>query len=144
MPERSNEILLLATKAKLTEKKPPSPQLDIDTSCPFVPYGFVQVFQVKVSSPSEADAFWADCTAGDTNIDLAGASIEATSTSSILSALDVAKADIARVRATQNLEIPSNTDGGFTIENGCSSCCGRIMLFTAGNDAFYIHWHRES
>jgi hypothetical protein len=144
MSERTDKILLLATEAKLCEINPPSLQLDIDTSCPHVPFGFIRVSQAKVSSSDEADLFWANCVSGDQFVDLAGASVEEKSTFSILSIVDVAKTDISRVGADQTIEFPKNIDECFIVENGCDYCCGRILLIKAESHAFYIHWHRES
>ena len=144
MSERTDKILLLAIEAQLIESNLPLPQLDVDTSCPHVPFGFVRVFQTQILSPNEADLFWAGCVSSDQLVDLAGATIEVISTSSIRSIIDVAEADISRTLTNQIIEIPNNIDECFTIENDCDSCCGRVLLIKAGNHAFYIHWHRES
>lgn len=144
MPERTGKILLLATEAKLSEINPPSLQLDIDTSCPHIPFGFIRVSQEKVSSSDEADLFWANCISGDQHVDLVGVSVEEKSTSLVSSIVDIAKTDISRVGADQTIELPKNIDECFIVESGCDYCCGRILLIKAENHAFYIHWHRES
>lgn len=142
--ERYNRILIQACDLIGKQSSYDFQINEIDTSCPYVPFGYVTVIQMPVGNESYPDEFWAACLAVDGNIELMKAVIRPLESNNVSSMLSVICEDISRVSPSTKIGLPGNIKEGFVVVDACNYCCGGILLLESDDTAFYIHWHRES
>ncbi len=117
--------------------------VEIDTSCSYVPFGYVRMEKVRLTSQQLPDAFWASRLATDNTIESFSTNIEVTNLSQLNDVFDVIREDLIRVGKAKEIDLPNKIDECFDVY-GCHACCGRVLLIRSDQDAFYLHWHRES
>ncbi len=141
---RGDNILLYATLPNGTNIEGKSESIEIDTSCSYVPFGFVYITRVKLGPQVTPDAFWSSCIAADSLIDTLTARIEPGTSGPLENILEVIRSDLTRVSGLERANFPTDVVECFTLIDGCRYCCGRVLLLQSQRDCYYIHWHRES
>lgn len=117
---------------------------EVDTSCPWVPFGFVRMIKRIWSIDEDPRDFWAACIGKDEMLDLLAANLVAMDFHQLKSVFQVMVQDVRRVG--ESMTYPNIEDGAecWRLTNGCSCCFGAILLMRFYSEIFYIHWHRES
>lgn len=117
---------------------------EIDTSCPWVPFGFVHLVRKNLRRQEDARDFWAACISRDELVDPLSATIVRFGVDRLASILDVIRHDTVRVGEGVKLAAADEWSECFRLSGGCSCCCGAVLLLRSSSDGAYVHWHRES
>jgi len=136
---RADKILLRASETSSPESEWPYSKVEVNT-----PFGFVHLAQLDASTERDADSFWAACIRRDDFIAPLHGTMEATDYAALLKAFDIVRDDLKRARSVVCVSAPPRVEEAFCLENSCSECFGRVLLFRSRTDAFFLHLHRQS
>jgi len=117
---------------------------EIDTSCPWVPFGLVRQIRKSLTHDEDARDFWAACIGDDELVDPLRARLTRLEPHRLVSILEVIMRDLQRVKKSMSLAAAGEWTDVFQLSNGCDCCSGAILLMQSSSDAAYLHWHRES
>ena len=119
-------------------------RVQVDTSCPYVPFGFVRIWRSPLRGEEAADTFWAHALGADESLELLPATVKELETSRLQGILSAVCSDFARVDAPPLVIPVSQVMECFAVEAACNGCCGQVLLLLSPGEAMYVHWHRES
>lgn len=136
---RTEKVLLSASEANSPESEWPYSKVEVNT-----PFGFVHFAQLGASTGCDADSFWADCIRRDELIAPLHGTMKATDYAELLTAFDIVRDDLERAASVVSISAPHRIEEAFSLENSCSECFGRVLLFRTRTDAFFLHLHRQS
>lgn len=117
---------------------------EIDTSCAWVPFGFVHLIKKPLRREEDARDFWPACIGSDELVDPLSSTLDRLSVERLTSILRVITQDALRVGEKVNLEGAVEWLESYRLNGGCSWCCGVVFLVRSPSKAAYLHWHRES
>jgi hypothetical protein len=117
---------------------------EFDTSCPYVPFGFVRTISVPKNKIDSEEEFWGQCLSTDENLDLLTAEIVELDGKRVADIVNVIAADISRVGKSHEMKSFDPKDICLSVENSCKYCCGSVLLGSTSEEFIYVHWHRES
>lgn len=142
--ERIDWTLAWATNPRTQGAADGADKQEIDTSCAWVPFGFVHLVKKTLRREEDARDFWAACIGGDELIDPLPATLVRLGVDRLTSILHVVQQDMQRVGEEVRLYAADEWFECFRVDGGCSCCCGLVLLLRSSSQAAYIHWHRES
>lgn len=136
---RTDKILLEASKEEPLGGQRPLLNVEVET-----PFGFIRLAQLEASTPRAADSFWATCIQSDYFIAPLHGTLEPLDYAGLLKAFDIVRDDLKRAKSVVAIAAPPRIEEGFSVENSCSECFGRVLLFRSQTYAFFLHLHRQS
>jgi len=142
--ERINWTLAWATNPRVEGAAEGADKQEIDTSCAWVPFGFVHLVKKTLRREEDARDFWASCIGGDELVDPLPATLVRLGANRLTSILHVMRQDTLRVGEEVSLEDAVEWSESFRLNGACSYCCGAVLLLRSRSEAAYVHWHRES
>lgn len=142
--ERIDWTLAWATNPRAERAADGADKQEIDTSCAWVPFGFVHLVKKTLRREEDARDFWASCIGADELIDPLPATLIRLEMDRLTSILHVIQQDTMRVGEEVRLVAAGEWFECFQLNGGCSCCFGLVLLFRSSSEAAYVHWHRES
>ncbi|HVK93246.1 MAG TPA: hypothetical protein VM571_00800 [Noviherbaspirillum sp.] len=139
-----NTIYLFASDEKLETLAADWSTEEFDTSCPYVPFGFVRIAQERLDKVVESEKFWGACLAADSCIDLLPATIRLVQEKVVRDVFRLVEQDLERVNLKKKITFPLEGSDWLEVESACKHCGGHVLLARSSTDVFYLHWHRES
>lgn len=118
--------------------------VEIDTSCPYVPFGRIEFLVHSLAENGNPDLFWSWCISRDGLIDFGAGRIEAIEHTKLPSIFDTIRSDLDRVNVSLELPNAAQILECFAVYDGCPHCVGCILMLRSASRAYYLHWHRES
>lgn len=142
--ERIGWTLAWASNPRIEGAADGADKQEVDTSCPWVPFGFVHVVRKPLKREEDARDFWAACIGGDELVDPLPATLVRLGMDRLTSILHVIHQDAVRVGEDMKLAAVGEWAECFRLSGGCSCCCGTVLLLRSSSEGAYVHWHRES
>jgi len=142
--ERIDWTLAWASNPRIDGAADGADKQEIDTSCPWVPFGFVHLVRKNLRRQEDARNFWASCIGGDKLVDPLPATLVRLGVDRLASILHVIQQDTLRVGEEFKLDAASEWSECFRLNGGCSCCCGAVLMLRSSSEAAYVHWHWES
>lgn len=142
--ERIDWTLAWASNPRIDGAADGADKQEIDTSCPWVPFGFVHVVRKPLRREEDARDFWASCIGADELIDPLPATLMRCGLDRLTSILHVIQQDTMRVGEEVKLDAAGEWSECFLLNGGCRGCCGAVLLLRSSSEGAYVHWHRES
>lgn len=142
--ERIDWTLAWATNPRAERAADGADKQEIDTSCAWVPFGFVHLVKKTLRREDDARDFWAACIGDDELVDPLPATLVRLGVDRLTSILHVIQQDTLRVGEEVRLAADGEWSVCFRLNGGCSCCCGLVLLLRSSSEAAYVHWHRES
>lgn len=142
--ENIDWTLVLAFNPRIDDAAGGAEVFEVDTSCPWVPFGFIRMIKRSWNNGEDPRDFWAACIGKDEMLDLLSANIIPTDFHQLKSIFQLMVQDTRRVG--ESMILPNIEEGVecLRLTNGCSCCFGAVLLMRFFSEIFYIHWHRES
>lgn len=119
-------------------------RIEVDTSSSRVPVGFLEVSTGSLCPGEAPDSFWARCLGLDSHVDVCSEKIQTEEQPKLDEIFTLIFSDLRNVNAQEAFELPVHIQESFALLNCCEFCCGSVLLLRTINQAYYIHWHRES
>lgn len=142
--ERIDWTLAWATNPRTEGAADGADKQEIDTSCAWVPFGFVHLVKKPLRREEDARDFWASCIGVDELIDPLPATLIRLGMDRLTSIVHVIQQDAMRVGEEVRLVAAGNWSECFQLSGACSGCCGLVLLLRSSTEVAYVHWHRES
>lgn len=142
--ERIDWTLAWATNPRVEGAAEGADKQEIDTSCAWVPFGFVHLVKKTLRREDDARDFWASCIGGDEFVDPLPATLVRLGWDRLAPILHLVVSDAHRVGKDVKLAGSDEWSECFRLSGGCGCCCGAVLLLRSSTEALYVHWHRES
>lgn len=126
--ERIDWTLAWATNPRAERAADGADKQEIDTSCAWVPFGFVHLIKKTLRREEDARDFWAACIRRDELVDPLAATLVRLGVGRLTSILHEIQKDTLRVGDEVRLVAAGEWSECFRLNGGCGDCCGAVLL----------------